>query len=100
MPFPSTALLFASSIAQAVGSIFAGNAARKEAEFAAAATKQQTGLQAQITEEQAQREKEIALAEEDDFRREQDRIFAARRAAMGASGVRLDTGSPILAAFD
>ena len=100
MAFSSTALLLGSSLAEAVGSIFAGNAAKTAAEFEAKAIRKQTGLQAQITEEQAQREKEIAIAEEEDYRREQARLFAARRAAMGASGVRLDTGSPILAFGD
>ena len=100
MPISSTALLFASSVAKAIGNISAGNSARKEAEFAAKATLQQTGLQAQVTREQAERERQIALAEEEDFRRAQARLFAQRRAALGASGVRLDTGTPILAASD
>ena len=96
----STALLLGATIFDAIGNIAAGSAARKEAEFQSSATKKQTKLQAQVTEEQAAREREIAAAEEADFRRNQSRIFAAKRAAMGASGVRLDTGSPVLAAGD
>ena len=96
----STALLFGASIFDAIGNIAAGISAKNDAEFQASATKKQSKLQAQVTEEQAARELEIAKAEEEDFRRSQSRIFAAKRAAMGASGVRLDTGSPVLAAGD
>ena len=100
MAISSTAILFGSLIFDAISNIATGNAAKKQAEFQAQAIRQQTGLQAQVTEEQAAREREIAKAEEDDFRRNQARVFGEKRAAFGASGVRLDTGSPILAAFD
>ena len=96
----STAFLFGSTIADAIGAIFAGNSAQQEAQFRSTDTLRQSGMQAAFTEQQAIRELDIAKAAESDFRRNQSRIFAERRAAMGASGVRQDTGSPILAAGD
>ena len=100
MAISSTALLFGSAIFDAISNIITGNSARKQAEYQAQATRQQSKLQAQVTDEQAARELEIAKAEEDDFRRNQARVFGQLRADMGASGVRLDTGSPITAMFD
>ena len=107
MAISTTALLIASTIVTAVGAISQGNAARRQADFNAAAILQQSERQAQIDEQQAQikeqqsaREREVAGVEEDDFRREQRRLFAQRRAALGVSGIDISTGSPLLAAED
>lgn len=111
-----------SSILTAIGSIAAGNATSDQKNFESQVTQQQsdqqanlvqseadkqaqflldqTSAQADIYGQQAQRAKEIAIASEADYRLQQDRLFAERRANMGASGVRLDTGSPVLAAGD
>lgn len=118
----STALTLGTAAVNAFGAISAGKSASKQADRSAfereKAARLQAGFieeesaaqagfiqdtataQAQIEREQAQRRREIAEIEEADFRRTQSRVLAARRAAMGASGVRQDTGSPILAIGD
>ena len=73
----------------AIGSLRQGAAASSAADF-----------EAQVLQQQAEREQRISASEERDFRREQSRLFAARRAALGASGVELASGSPLLAAGD
>ena len=77
------------TVVSVVSNISQGNEARRQAEFLAATTRQQ-----------AVREREIAGIQEEDFRREQRRILAQRRAALGAAGVELATGTPLLAAED
>lgn len=89
MAISTTALLIASTIFQVVGAISQGNAARQQADF-----------QASVDRQQAVRERDIAAQDEEDFRREQRRIFAQRRAALGAGGFELATGTPLLAAED
>ena len=100
-------LKVAATVITVIGAISEGNAARQQADFNAAAILQQSERQAQIDERQAQikdqqsaREREVAGVEEDDFRREQRRLFAQRRAALGVSGIDISTGSPLLAAED
>ena len=100
MAISTTALLIASTITQVIGAISQGSAARQQADFQAAVTRQQTERQAQIQEQQAAREKEIAGAEEKDFRRRQRFIFAQRRADLGGAGIELATGTPLLTAED
>lgn len=63
-------------------------------------TEEQANLQNQILKQQAERERSIAADEEADYRLEQSRVLAEKRAGMGGSGVRMDTGSPILAVGD
>ena len=132
MPNPLV-LGIGSTALSAFGSISAGKSAKKQANFEAAATREQafrqagfieeearaqagfieeesaaqagfieeqSAAQALIEEQRAQREREIAVAEESDFRRSQSRNLAERRAALGGAGVRLDTGSPVLAMGD
>ena len=53
-----------------------------------------------VQNQQAQREREIAAAQENDFRRDQSRLMSARRAALGGSGVESNTGSPLFASED
>ena len=84
----TTALLIAASLA-AAGSLSQGYAANKQARF-----------EASVNEQQAGREREIAVGEERDFRRRQSSILAERRAALGGSGVQIDTGTPLLGSED
>lgn len=79
----------ASAAVSTVGAIAQGQAAKKQAKS-----------QARIVGEQAASEREAAVASEADFRSNQSRLMAARRAAMGASGVRQSTGSPLLVSED
>lgn len=83
----------------AVGAIRQGQAADQQGQLA----QQQANLQAQLNDQQAdvldqqaQTEIERSQAQESDFRREQSRVAAARRAAGGASGVVTGTGSSLL----
>jgi len=85
---PVTLLLISTGV-QAVGAIAEGRDAKRQADFSAAVGRQQ-----------AEREREIAGQDEEDFRRRQSRLFAQKRAALGASGVDSSTGSPLLAAKD
>lgn len=99
----TTALALASAGMQAVGAISQGRAARKQADQAAALANQGAGLtefQAQVSEQQAARERELAAAAAGDFARMQSATAAQARAALGASGVRGDTGSPVAAFGD
>ncbi len=65
-----------------------------------AAARQQGDLQSQILNQQAERERLDAQARERDFRAEQSRLMARRRALLGASGVDSSTGSPLLTTED
>lgn len=60
----------------------------------------QSQFQATIMEQQAQRERELAAQAEDDFRRQQSRLMASRRAILGGSGVEPGEGSPLLTTED
>lgn len=79
----------AAAVLGAASSVQQGQAASKQAKFTAAAQTQQ-----------AERERQIAASNERDFRRQQSRLMATRRAALGASGVESSTGSPLLATED
>ena len=81
--------LIAGAAVSAVGAIKQGQAA-----------KQQGGLQARILTQQATSEREQAAGREEDFRRNQSRVLASRRAALGASGVDPSTGSPLAVSED
>ena len=84
----STALLIAAGLS-AVGSISQGQAASSQAKF-----------QAAVGEQQATRTRQIAVGDEEDFRRKQSRLLAERRAALGKSGTEIGTGTSLLAAED
>jgi hypothetical protein len=64
------------------------------------AAKKQGKLQSAFLLQQAESERQAAAARESDFRKSQSRAMAARRAALGASGVVQSTGSPLLASED
>ena len=91
----STAMLMSAGM-QAGGSIMQGNQAAGQAADEAAAL----DTQATVIEQSAQQAREAARIEASDFRRKMSRQFAARRAAMGASGVDLSSGSVLLAVDD
>lgn len=73
----------------AVGAVQQGRAANTQAKF-----------QSEVLQQQAQRDREKAAADETAFRRNQSRVLASRRAALGASGVDQATGSPLLVSED
>jgi hypothetical protein len=85
----ATALLIGAAAFSAISAVQQGRAASKQAKF-----------QAQVTDQQAARERQVAAGNEADFRRQQSRLQAQRRAALGASGVKATTGSPLLASGD
>lgn len=68
--------------------------------MAAQAQQKQAKTEANILREQAERERQQAAADSAEFRDQQARVLAQRRAVMGGSGVDLSTGSPLLAAED
>ena len=78
-----------SAVASAVGSIVQGKAVQKQA-----------NAQAEISRQQAERERVVAGEKEGDFRASQRRAAAAVRAAGGARGIDISVGSPLLAAED
>src|SRR3546814_2381258 len=92
MPEPTTLLAIGAGAAAlsgavgAVGAISSGKAAANEAEF-----------NAKVAQQQAAQERTASRQESEDFRREQSRLFAQRRAIMGGSGVQTNVGSPLLA---
>jgi hypothetical protein len=56
--------------------------------------------QARLLQQQAERERQIGLQDEEAFRKAQSRVMASRRAILGGSGVEAGTGSPLLTAED
>lgn len=66
------------------------------AQYQAQATQQATNFQAQVLEQQAQREQDVAALQAGDFQREQRELIARQRLRLSASGVRLDEGTPLL----
>ncbi len=83
-------LLIAASAAISAGSAIAqGQAAAAQGKF-----------QAGVLQQQADRERQVAAANEEDFRRNQSRVLAARRAAQGGAGIDSGTGSSLLVAED
>ena len=79
----------AGAAVSALGAIQQGQAAQSQAD-----------LQAGILRQQAERDRQKAAVDEEDFRRRQSRVLAARRAALGASGVVSAEGSPLLVSED
>ena len=82
-------LLLASAVISGIGAIQQGQAAKAQGNF-----------QAAVLRQQAERERQNAASDAEDFERKQSRILAARRAALGASGVVQGEGSPLLVAED
>ena len=60
----------------------------------------QGGMQATLQQQQAERERQIGEQQSEDFRRQQSRIMASRRAMLGGSGVEAGAGSPLLVSED
>ena len=92
----TTFLLAAGTAISAFGAIQQGRAAKAQGQFEAALLEQQ----ADVTEQQAASERTAARQSEEDFRRQQSALMARRRAILGASGVDLSTGSPLLVSLD
>lgn len=89
MPIASTTAIMIGAGLTAFSAISQGRAAASEAAFAA-----------NIRQQQAAREREIAREEERDFRKAHSAFLAQRRADMGASGVELGTGTPLMTFAD
>lgn len=83
-------------IASAAGSAIAAAGAVQQGQAANA----QSRFQAQVLQQQADRDQEIAKINADDFRRQQSGVAAAGRAAAGGKGVTSGTGSSLLVAED
>ncbi len=66
----------------------------------AAAARGQAKAQSKVMKQQAEQERRRALEKERDFRRRQRRLQASVRAAGGARGIEMGTGSPLLAERD
>jgi hypothetical protein len=79
----------AGAVVSAVGVVQQGVAAR-----------QQGKTQARVLSQQAESERRAAASREEDFRKRQSRVMAARRASLGAAGIDQATGSPLLASED
>ena len=82
--------------AAAAGSALSAAGALKQGSAAAAAS----DFQADVLRQQAEQEQRVAASNERDFRRDQSRLMASRRAAQGASGVESSSGSPLLVTED
>jgi len=84
----TTALLIAAGVS-AAGAIAQGQAAKKQSKF-----------QSKVMEQQATRDRQVAEAQERDFRKEQSALQARKRAELGGAGVRGDTGTALIAEED
>ena len=84
------------TVVSLAGSIIGAASALSAAKGQAA----QSNYQAEVLRQQAQADRDKAAAEEEDFRRRQSRTAASRRAALGASGVEIGSGSPLLVSQD
>ena len=91
---PSTSIFFA--LASAAGQVLSAVSAVQQGK----AAQSQANLQASILQQQAESDRQKAAADEADFRKRQSRVLAARRAALGASGVEPASGSPLLVSED
>ncbi len=89
MEFLVPALLIGGTALSAVGAIQSGQALSDRQDF-----------QAQVAEQQADSERVASRQEEEDFRRQQSFLMARRRAMLGASGVQVTSGSPLLVSQD
>ncbi len=85
----TTYATIASAAISAIGAIQSGRAAQAQAD-----------TQAAIDRQRADREREAAGIEADEFRRDQHRLMARRRAELGATGVEPGEGSPLLVSED
>lgn len=77
------------TVVSAIGAIKQGNAAKNQAD-----------AQAQVQRQQAASERAKAQLEASDFRKKSSAVAARNRAAQGASGLQIGTGSSLLAEED
>ena len=92
-----------STVATVVGTAFSALGAIQQGRQAEAQAQYNAQIQnrnAEIARQQAERERQIAEANEEDFRKEQRRLEARRRAQMAGSGVDIGTGTPLLQSSD
>jgi len=89
MAIVATAATVVSGAIGAAGAISQGQASQNQAR-----------AQAAIYSQKAASERQAAAAREGDFRAEQNRLMARRRALLGGSGVDPSTGSPLLTGED
>ena len=85
----AAALTAAAAVVAAGSSVAAGVAAKGQAD-----------AQAEVAEQQAEAERIRAQERKRDFQKRQDRLRASVRAAGGARGIEVGTGSPLLADLD
>lgn len=90
------ALAVAGTATAAVAALQQGQVASNEAKFRSDLARRE----AVIAKQQAERERIIARQNEEDFRRDQSRAMARRRAVLGVSGVDPSSGSPLLTSED
>lgn len=105
MPFIAPALALApvisGGLAKGTGLAIASAAFQAFSAIQQAQTANQQGqFQAAVLRQQADRDRQIAAGNEADFRLQQSRVLASRRAAQGASGVDPAAGSPLLVSED
>jgi hypothetical protein len=84
------------TVMSTVGTIQQGKAAAGQARFQS----QVANNNAIVAQQQADRAVQQAKVDEDDFRRQQSRLLASRRAVLGNSGVEAAAGSPLLVSED
>lgn len=93
-------LLASLAVLKIIDAFSAGSSAKKQATAQAEFDTRRAEETATVLEDQAFSRRRLAKADEEDFRKRASRTFAERRAAGGASGTQLDTGSQLLAAGD
>lgn len=89
VPLIMAGVAAAGAAVSAVGAIRQGKAQANALEY-----------QADIANQQAEQERIASRQESEDFRLNQSRLMAKRRAIMGGSGVESTTGSPLLVSED
>lgn len=96
MAIGSTTLALIAAGAALAGSGLAASGAMRQGSAASSAA----DFQARVLQQQAEQERRIVASSERDFRRDQSRLMAQRRAALGGSGVEGASGSPLLVSED
>jgi hypothetical protein len=92
----SANIALAGAVMSTVGTISQGQAAAGQARFQS----QVANNNAIVAQQQADRAVQEAKINEDDFRRQQSRLLASRRATQGGAGVDQAAGSPLLVSSD
>ncbi len=89
MGFTATQLAAASLAVSTVGAVVSGIQQFQQAKFSSA-----------VAHQAAERDRQLAAANEEEFRRSQSRAMARRRALLGVSGVDPGSGSPLAVTAD